>query len=327
MDFSNIEITCDESSPYITGTVELDNAFDYALFNVGDPIAVEYAYSIWNLIVDQKTLSRGESASHLYQLALISPLAKKDAPFHATITKIYTETKLASEVVFDLIGTNSWDMFDWYIPVEQLQFVDMTPLAIARKITAAVGGLIESLPNGNVVVRKTYPDVGTPLQLPDTDVISINETVAAQTLFNRLDIYNVPIANAGVNDYLEFIVDKDDNTKGIVNAYPSPVRPVTLVHTGDPLTTITPLGYVTRTEPELNVEFKAGKAATKYPIDSIVSVSWNVINLGGVSYSGKNLSAAVAGESLLNISYKTSCYSFNVTGVAGDVTQFVLTGV
>jgi hypothetical protein len=325
--FITIDLSCDETSPYWISDVVLAYVEDFTALAVGDVLNLNFNSVDYSLIVDGKNLSRSDNAVTDYKITLISAGAVYDSPFSPTITSIYDTATLASTIVSDLLGTIDWQLPDWFVPVEQCQWVDETPMSIARKIVQAIGGLIESKPDGTFLCRKTYPinlpDYDTAYYLPlnDTDLLSVSETIAPQTIINRVDVYNTQIANQGIRDTLEFVVDTGTSTAGVVYGYPSPWRNVDLISTGDSAVVIVPKGDDTRTESE-TIEFKAGAASTKYPINRIISTTWNTTSLGAVVYNGNSLTATVAGESLLEISYEVVSKRWDVSG--DKLTQFVL---
>lgn len=330
LDFIYIDMSSDETSPFWLAEVGLSASATFADLNINDDIEIRFPDTTYKMVVDGKALSRRDNAEAGYVVKLVSPLARLDIPFADTTTVIYTVPKAASEVVAEVLGQDiAWNLPDWMIGVEQLQWVDESPLSIARKIVEAIGGVIESMPDGSINCRKKYPTspqnylTADHTHLSDAEVFDISETVSATATFNRLDVYNSPIANSGINDSLEYKALDNNPDAGIIHGYPSPYRPVDLVHTGDPATTIIDLNDEIRTEVEM-VEFIGGKAQTRYPIDSISSITWNVVNLGSVTYSGKNLTSAVAGESLLNIVYRVRAKRFDVSGADQTIVQFCL---
>jgi hypothetical protein len=109
-------------------------------------------------VVDGKTLSRESQTSQRCELTAISPLALLDAPFAATI-RYYQPGALSarSAVVEFLIGNVDWQLPDWIIPAGRLMMEGVTPLAAARSVVAAIGGIVESNPDGTVVCRRRHP--------------------------------------------------------------------------------------------------------------------------------------------------------------------------
>ena len=105
----------------------------------------------------------------------------------------------------------------------------------------------------------------------------------------------------------------DSNSKTIkVFVYPD-VVPV-ISHSGNTGTvSLNYTGYVTDSVEE-EVEFVSGESSIEGPISGINYYSWKYIDLGSITYEPTGvLHSAVAGESLLEVSYKTGYYSYTLS--------------
>ena len=206
----------------------------------------------------------------------------------------------------------------------------VTPLAAARNIVAAIGGIVESNPDGTVVCRRRHP-VSIPQysaatvahSLFDADVISTRSQIAPSRGFNRVTIANEDGAAGSSSDRIEFVADADDDNRGTVRAYLVETRPVVLTHTGNAATVIASLGTVSRSETE-TVEFVEGRASTRYPVAAITSAVWQHTDLGAVSADGQSLVAATAGFSLLRVTYTVTSLNWRVALSIDEEVQFVL---
>lgn len=326
IDYIVVNLSTDENSPFWIGDVSLAKVEDYSKFNVGDVISLEFVDQTYQMVVDGKNLSRGDNAAKSCVISFISPAALLDNPFSPNTTKFYNTAVSAKQVVEELLGSVEWNLPDWFIPLTQAQFTGSTPLATARRVVGAVGGLVESMPDGSIVCRKTFP-VSIPdylsadsYTLSDSDLFDVSEQIAPQKIYNRFTLYTNTLASS-INDKLEHIFNEGSKVDGVVKAYPSPKRPVTLNSTNGTAIVEDSLGEVIRTETEY-VEFKAGKASTQYPIESVVSMEWRTTNLGGITFEGNRLVSAVLAESLLKITYTVSSFDFKVKGT--EISQFCL---
>lgn len=323
-------LSCDEESPVWIAQIEVAAVADFALIAIGDAITLTLGLETFALIIDGKTLSRESIADQRCNLTAVSPLALLDAPFAGT-TRYYEASAIAAEsAVENLIGPVTWQLPHWVIPAGRLLLENVTPLAAARNIVAAIGGIIESNPEGSVVCRRRHPvsipQYGTTPpagSLFDADVLSVRSQIAPLRGYNRVTIANEDGATGSGSDRIEFVADADDPYRGTVRAYLSVTRPVVLVHTGHVSTVVASLGTVTRTETE-TVEFIEGQASTRYPVTAISSSVWQHSALGAVVADGQNLVAATPGYSLLRITYTTTSLDWRVALPVDEEVQFVL---
>ena len=323
-------LSCDEDSPVWIAQIEVAAVTDFALIAIGDDITLTLGLDTFVFVIDGKTLSRESINDQRCNLTAVSPLALLDAPFAGT-TRYYESAAISAETaVENLIGPVSWQLPAWLIPAGSLLLENVTPLAAARNIVAAIGGIIESNPEGSVVCRRRHPvsipqyeTVGPDGSLFDADVLSVRSQIAPMRGYNRVTIANEEGATVSASDRIEFVADADDPYRGTVRAYLSASRPVVLVHTGHASTVVASLGAVTRTESE-TVEFIEGQSSTRYPVAAITSSVWQHNALGVVVTDGQNLVAATPGYSLLRLNYTTISLDWRVALPVDEEVQFVL---
>lgn len=323
-------LSCDEESPVWIARVEIAAITDFAAIGIGDTITLALGLETFVLVVDGKTLSRTSVAEQRMELTAVSPVALFDAPFAGTIRYYEAGAVSARAAVEFLIGSVDWSLPDWIIPAGRLMLEGATPLAAARNIVAAIGGIVESNPDGTVVCRHRHP-VSIPQygqaivahSLFDADVMSAQAQIAPMRGYNRVTIANEEGGAGTSADRIEYVADADDAYRGTVRAYLASQRAVVLAHTGHPSTVIATLGAITRTETE-TVEFIEGQASTRYPVTAIVNLAWQHTGLGDVTASGQSLMAATSGYSLLRITYTTTSLDWRVALPIDEEVQFVL---
>lgn len=323
-------LSCDEESPVWIARVEIAAITDFAAIGIGDTITLVLGLETFVLVVDGKTLSRSSVAEQRMELTAVSPVALLDAPFAGTIRYYEASAITARSAVEFLIGSVDWSLPDWIIPAGRLMLEGATPLAAARNVVAAIGGIVESNPDGSVVCRRRHP-VSIPQygaatvahSLFDADVMSAQAQIAPMRGYNRVTIANQEGSTGTSADRIEYVADADDAYRGTVRAYLASTRAVVLAHTGHPATVIATLGEITRTEIE-TVEFIEGQASTRYPVTAIVNLAWQHTGLGDVTSSGQSLTAATSGYSLLRITYTTTSLDWRVALPIDEEVQFVL---
>lgn len=322
-------LSCDEESPVWIARIEVAELADFAVIGIGDDIRLTLGLEVFVLAVDGKALSR-ELGNVRCELTAVSPLARLDAPFVGTLQRYEAGAIAAATAVAGLVGTVDWQLPNWIVPAGRLYLDNVTPLAAARNIVAAIGGIVESRPDGSVLCRRRHPvsipDYGTANVdhgLFDSDVLSVSAQIAPARGFDRVTVANEEGELAASDDRIEFVPDDDDPRRGRVHAWLGTPRAVVLTHTGHPATVITALGEVARTETEV-VEFIEGRGSTSYPVATISSAIWRHVDLGNVTASGRDLVADAPGYSLLNLTYLTMSLDWRVHLDHEEEVQFVL---
>lgn len=323
-------LSCDEDSPVWIARLEIADVADFANIQIGDAITLTLGQETFSMVVDGKMLSRPSTAEQRMELTAASPLILRESPFSGTVEHYESGAVSAHAAVENLIGPVQWNLPDWIIPPGSLMLSSVTPLSAARNIVAAIGGIIESNPDGSVVCRRRHPvsipqygQAAVAHQMFDRDVLSTRSQIAPIRGYNRVTIANESGSAGTSADRIEFVRDANDAYQGTVRAYLASPRAVVLAHTGHPSTVIATLGETTRTETE-TVEFIDGQASTRYPVASITSAVWQHTDLGTVTASGQNLTSAVRGYSLLRITYTTTSLDWRVALPIDEEVQFLI---
>ena len=328
-------LSADEDSPvWIAEEIVVADQALWGEIQLGDQIQFSIAHESWTLRVDGKGMSRPQVGELRLALSAVSPLAWLDAPYAAAITLDNSEGPVSARAtvaaLVAAVGTLRWDLDDWLIPAGALAMSETTPLQAAREIVAALGGLLESDPDGTPVARPrhpvTVPDyaVATPDHaILDADLFAFQVSAAPSSGFNRVVISNEDLSGTDVNDRLEYLDEDANRYDGEMRAWPHPWRPVTLGHTGHPETEIEALGARSHSHTEL-VEFVAGRGRTEYPVQAITGLTWQHADLGAVSAEGTALIAANAGQSLAWVTYTSLSLDWRVALARDEAVQFVL---
>ena len=323
-------LSCDEDSPVWIARLELLDLGEFSGIAIGDPITLVLGLEVFQLIVDGNTLSRESIAARQLELTAVSPIALLDAPFAATTRWYQTEAISAFAAVEALIGTVVWQLPDWIIPAGRLLLDGVTPLSAARTIIAAVGGIVESTPEGSVICRQRHPvsipaygDATVTHGLFDTEVIASRAQISPSRGFNRVTLANEEGVGDVTSDRVEYVADAEDPNQGTVRAWLGVPRSIVLAHTGHPDTVVTSLGDATRVETEM-VEIIEGRGSTRYPVAALLAHTWQHSELGDVTADGQTLQAATAGYSLLRITYTTTSIDWRVALARDEEVQFVL---
>lgn len=325
-------ITADEDSSYYQGEVELQNADDYRLFSLDQAFVLHLFDDTYHFIVDTKSLRRSiDDQGNLVEVATLtglSPLCRFASPRATLITKTWTTPTNAKTIVEELLGPVTWNLVDWQIPAYRLSADNAAPLDVAKQIVEAAGGVIESNPDGTILVRHLWPTSIILLNtatadhtLDETVIYSANDSPVSDDLVNKVRILD---SNVGYQDRLEYIPNKinedNDPWSGILYAFISPWRDgLTIATTRGSKIRLGSLSEGTRTigdsedyPPEL-LTFENRNSSTQYPIATITAFTWLDDSLGSVTFSPysttieANSAGTYGGYSLAEIQY-TSRY-------------------
>ena len=263
-----------------------------------------------------------------YVVEAMSPAVLLGEPWAVPIAG--ERSGLASAIATDLAAplTMDWQTVDWAIPGATLIASQQTPLVLLKQIAAAVGAVVQSQPDGSLRVLPEYP-MAVPTWATATPDYSLTETLDLFTTASTPDIrsgHNKFLVGDQMSsaDTLRLEEEALTNTTKLVRGYQTPwTGAFSLRHTGGTWVQVEDLGIETRQETE-TVEIVAGSGRTRYPIVSRDAVTWGQVNLGSVTVAEDGtLSAGVAGESLLTITYTTRCRKWRVRDPNNEQLQLV----
>ncbi len=325
----SVSVSCDEESPYYQCELELRESRYYQDFPRDQSFLVHLFNQDYQFVVDSRTLNRSiddeGNALNTVSISGLSPLCMKASPRATPITKTWESSTLASVIVEELLGSVTWNLVDWMIPAYRIAADKASPLDIATQIVSAVGGLIESQPDGSVVCRHRWPvsiaemDSASATTLTEKVIYSITESPTNDELVNRVQILD---QEPTYQDRLEYVANKigdnDDPYNGILYAYLSPWRDgLRIVTTRPSKITLGSLSEGTRIIADSNVDapaetitFANREGSTQYPIMILDSLEWLDENLGSSTITpySTTISAGTGtyeGHSLAKVEYTT----------------------
>ena len=260
----------------------------------------------------------------------MSPAALLGEPYSAPIEGELSG--LASSLAATLAGSVplSWQTVDWAIPPATWIASGETPLALLKQLAGAVGSVVQSRPDGGLVVLPAYP-VSLPAWPTATPDLTLTEI---------LDCFSTgatPDHRLGYNRYL--LTDRMASSDSLrleetgltattkeVRGYQVPwTGDFALIHTGGDWVQIEDLGIEERQETE-TVEIVAGAGRVRYPLHSVVALEWQQTNLGSLT-TGEDgaIQAAIDGQSLVRLTYTTRCRRWRVRDPRNEQLQLVAT--
>jgi len=325
-------ITLTEGAYAWTGTVELGDPASFQRVKVNDPITLEMGGESFNMVVDNKTLSRNGVNRPRLTLSLISLTARFAKPRATPMERTWNTPVLAQDAAEEAVGESiQWDLVNWTIPGDRLAVHNAAPVDVVSAIAKAAGGLVETTPGGVLRVRHRFP-VAVPLwdqATPDhtltdaTDNLSCQESHRHRSRVNRVLVRGyLPSSRSG---YLSAEVDRRDDglNQGRTTFHPGETAHMLVYH--DPKTTIQDISASTglilpnadqifqRSE---DITFdETGTAFLSRPATAIQSVIWMGSDLGVLTLApdGRTVTAASIGITVARVTFTVRARSWRLS--------------
>lgn len=220
-------------------------------------------------------------------------------------------SELAASIGGEVGVTVTWEAYDWYIPAKELYANDETPIEVLRKLTGAIGAVIQSTPSGEVVVRKymeaNVPD--WPTAAPTYYLTDQQNFFTTSENYHESEGYNkYEISDHIIPDRRMWLDEEEINsTSKWIKGFHVPFtdQPVVLQHSGGDWVRKESYGTQTETITEV-VEIVKGEGKTSKPIYSLESKQYLQVNLGNITYSEEGiLYTEVTEQSLVEVTYTT----------------------
>lgn len=337
LELLDIEVTSDEGQYVWAATCTLGDYQQIKSFPFNKPFQVSFGGELYSLVVDSRSIDRSNPQDPRAVVYGVSPIVKYAFPRARKISKTWEAVTQASDIALELIPELVWEVIDWPVPASTFGVQATSPLSAVQQLAAAVGAIVESLPDGSIHVRYKHP-TSVPEYGPATkaftlddliDNFSYSEKYQPNKLVNML-VLSDQQTSGGSRDTVEFVPDEGDVLNGVLRIYPSVWRETISVHATAAVAGLTHQGIKTRTETE-TVEFVAGAASVRFPVVSITGTVWKDVDLGALSFQSYDRplrSAASEGAySQAEISYQTQWHEYRVSGYLGTQVQFVVEDV
>lgn len=342
-DFQSFTITQDEGDPFWRCNVTLVNPKDAYQFKPNDEFELNIMGELFNFLVNSVSISKTGPVDISATLEGVGIGAALDIPRASAITKVWDTDITAHDVVVELLDTHldTWNFIDWTIPGNRLSVENGSKIELAKTVVEAAGGVLESFPNGEFVVRKKFPtsplkyDIAVPDLVIDEvlDVVSISFNYQNSRYVDWVRIRDVD--ESGVSDRIEMEFDEGTEMSGTLKVYPHPWRPVHLEHTGPASLVLTLIGEVSRLVPSIDddvteelVEIFEGQGNTKYPIVDIVTTKWQARDLLSLYHDPDSetvySSHPTEKNTLVYLTYHTRSINYRVESPVPQDIQFLV---
>ncbi|MBF0358954.1 MAG: discoidin domain-containing protein [Magnetococcales bacterium] len=322
-----VNLSIEASQEQAGWRLEMDLADDcsWQNLNINTLFNLEIAGELFLLLVDSKNSSRDGSGRHQRTLIASSPIVKYDTPRAATINLVSRDSCGAKELVEELLGeTVLWQQVNWTITAGVLSYNGQTPLQVVKNIVSSVGGVVNSKPDGTVLIQPRFPipvsewQIQTPNHVltDSSDNLEINESCQTLNLFDKVTILNQkPDQNTG---FLTIDLDRreDGPNRGKSRFKPGDTTHLLLTTGPDTLaSTITPsaanvinTGETTYPVTEILAFINNNQAKLSQPIQQIEQFVWLGTDLGNpkLEQDGQTVTTATEGVAMLKITGTTT---------------------
>lgn len=335
IDFISVEVGIDDGDAVWSGSIEVSSPGQYAAIELEDEVALVLSGVPYNLFVDAKSIDRDSPTGAAMKISCLSPAALQDEPYATPIEHTQATSVQAKDLVESLLGqTVDWGIVDWTILPYRFAVKDQTPLAAARLVAEAAGGVLESLPDGTLRARYRFP-VSVPefaTTNPDITLSDLEDNLSSREKRYRTDVFDSFRLREGkgiLADSLEWEPD-DSGNEGTLRAYLTPWRQTAYVeHTDDVALPLSLVGVVARTEEE-TLEIINGEGSLRYPAVSIESYVWESDSLGTLFVEPRTQQVTVSdpsvnwGYGLVTVTYTVETLNYRTQIPVGSSVQFLI---
>ncbi|MDR3088561.1 MAG: hypothetical protein LBU39_01930 [Desulfobulbaceae bacterium] len=327
-------LAASEDQYAITGQVYLANKSDLA--PAGTPIVLTTPAGTFILIVDGHSLGRSISEAvyqETYSLDVISPAAALlDAPFADAVIDEFPGG-MASEIAAQFVATTgvslSWQTIDWHIPPDTLFATGETPLAVLRKLASACGAILQSQPDGTLMIRPVYPVRVTDWSTAPAQILSVDDFASSISCApDWRDGYNAFLVGNSQpvkNDTLRLDEEAVSPAEKRILLWETPMTQAryTLYCSRPEMMEMRYDGVINKNIDRELVEFIGGQGQAERPIYDLRGIEWGAIQLGALTFTEDGaLVSEVDGQSIAYISYTTKYRQWMVRDANIEDVQF-----
>jgi hypothetical protein len=348
IDFIGIELEISIDQYTILGTITIADEANFVKCNYLSDVVCTLDSTTYSFFIENKTKTI-EHTGIQYQINVVSPTVKLDSPYSSTLIESFPSGIQAETLVNQMAAVQSisvdYQLLDWFIPSYAISIKDETPLSVIRRIANAAGGVVQTKPDGTLLLISKYET-----SPKDWDsVVSGNVFSSTEHITYLSETLQI---NDGYNAFL--ITDQGSSSSNIslrevtVNANTKIIRGFRIPFTDGPFDLETSGGssvvidkYMYPIEENVPiadldgtvsseweyVEFIDWVGKTIYPIYDVIDSDWEEDDLGAFQVSEDGTleiidKSSVPSESLLRIKYKTKYWKWTVTGIEGKHVQF-----
>lgn len=364
---SDMTVSADEGNFTYSCEASLVNYADFPKFLANTPFQVNIQGEIYEFVVDSRSLDRKEVAAPRATIRGLSKTslltgAKSKQIIGITIDTPMTASGIANALLYDPLINRSgyipditdlkWEILDWGLPAYRFGVENQYPLDSVKLLAEAVGGVVESTPEGDIRVRYKHPvavpeysDAKTDHFILDTDdILSIQERHSPNKKTDS--IYVKTFQDIGVADTIEFFdVDAvggdlgnfDDGkpaySGGFVRVFPAIWRDTVELYTTNSTVELEYMGVEYWRPDEAvspyfgweTIEIVRSQGSTKYPIHAVSTYGYLTEPAGSIIVQDYSktfyTSSPTVRFSMVKLKYTTRCHLWKLRAPGGTRLQ------
>lgn len=317
-------------------------SFQLTLAKESDWLTVEYQQEVITTIngVDHYSIviDKGDNKSvtnSKYTLECRSKAVLLDFPFATKVSEDFEVTGLASVVVNNLAALEGLSV-TWHMksdpPLTSSTTVSgSSPLSGIKQIVNALGGVVQSHPDGSIHAIPKYPYNTNEYDTATTEVeltTGTDFTVLTTDADKRNGYNKYSVSESVSSDGIRLTTESVSKTTYRVMASKVPWSNETYNLETSELTNVSVeyVGVTNKLIEDEDVEIVEGAGNTQFPYYGDLSYSYpDRVNLGvpTITEAG-DVKTATSGESILRVSYTTRYYEWKVVDTDNEKVQFIL---
>ncbi len=325
----SLNVSSDESSYCYSFSAEIAETQNYILLTPGKEVDLVFYNVTYRCIIDEKSRSI-EFNNRKYNINGRAITAKLGEGWSEPITKTWGAIQ-ASAVVNELcaaVGISyEYTAHDWLIPAGVLSATNEYPIDVIRKIAVTCGAIIQTKPDGTLVIQPKYkvspkkifdftPDVI--IENPN-DIIQLSESYRVNPKYNEVLVMNMQESSDSYSiellqpdPPLTTVIHSSGHCEVAIHVFPFSDTPIELFTSSDTVS-MTYLERVVEEILEEQIEIVNGEASTSRLIKKLIGTPVYIDNhLGDISYEGNRIKTKIKGQSILILSYKTEYHKYRL---------------
>ena len=332
VDIITANISQDEDSWTWNFNITLPSQVSLDSLKPGDgiypPITLNVNGTIFELMVEGASRGRRDSTStwSINGRGISAVLDGKTASGVNTEWRNVSALSIVQGLCDDSGVALEWLVVDWLI--DEIDGQGRYPIEIINEIVTAIGGVIQTRPDGSLTVRPRFrQDQETPdITITDLDdYITLDEQWIDRDNYNSVSVGNDDVLgdNATLNIESKDYVDENGgiiNDNKVIEIYSVPfIDDITLDDSAGSALSLDYQGISERTIDVEAVEIIEGEGSVSEPFYALLSSDYIHDDLGAIEITeGGKITTSIKGQSLINISYKTKYHRYFASKSTND---------
>jgi hypothetical protein len=316
----------------------LASEVDWLSINDTDPISfVLNGLTHVGVVTSKSSQERHGDAT--FSVEARSPSVLLDYPYARKIPETFISAGSASTIMNDIAALEGMSVV-WHLQSDPPQTsttfeaAGEYPLQAIRKLVNELGGRINSYPDGTIHIIKRQPTNSDAYET--APVVSVLTTLmdfeSMDTSSDQRSGWNLfEVSSDSVSKEYRLVMEDVSEGHKIVKAYKTPwtsasVELVTSELTNASITMAIPVNPTTEKVEELDVELVDGQGKVQQPCYGDVIFDYGTrVNLGAITIEEDGtVKSAIVGQTLVNLTYTTKYWKWDVYDTDSESAQFIL---